>query len=196
MVSATKDIKETKIACSEVSFASAEENRRNPYDWVEELRPEFMKRIKNYEDYLSKWGIIAQTGIEQEFWAVPKVEKERKVDIEQQGVDLGYFPNSPFIEKIYPDHLTDNNGYEVVVGTGNGIRKKPYPHTALEPSVIIRATEGANKLISKKAKEKDNPYNAKEIDFDPSNHGSRLYAQQVNISLWDKNLERKKPLFH
>ncbi len=201
MVSPAKDIEDTTTG---TSFASAEESRRNPQAWVEKLRPEFMKRIRHYEDYLAKWGITAQTGIEQEFYVVTKNDKngnpERPTIRQNSEFPFPYFqhfPNSPFVEKLHKE-LEHDNSYEIVVGTGYKDRKgaKKYPHPSLEPSVMVRATESAKRLISKEAKKPGNPYNSTDIDFNPIDRGR--YAQQVNISLWDNEEngnKKKRPLF-
>ena len=182
------------------NFAKMEGKRQkkkaNPNYWVEEMRPQIMERIKYYEDYLAQWGIIAQTGIEQEFWAETATDANGNEIKHKISFYPNFFLDSPYIEKIDRDHWTKrdyDNGYELVTGTGRGKNKKEYPHPSLEPSVMVRATESANRIIAKKASEPNNKYRTIGIEFDPTNYGRRLYAQQVNISLW--NRKNKQPLF-
>lgn len=204
MVSATKDTEGAETSnTTKVGFVDAEESRRNPQAWLEneEMRSKFMKRIRHYETYLAKWGITAQTGIEQEFYVVTKLDENGKPEFptirksSENPMDyFQHFPDSPFIEGLYRE--SHPNSYEIVVGTGYKYRKdaKKYPHPSLEPTVIVRATESAKKLISKEAEKPGNTYNSTGIDFDPTNHGRRPYAQQINISLWDS--KNKQPLFN
>ena len=171
--------------------------KKNPYSFLDELRPQIMARIKHYENFLADWGIIAQTGIEQEFFVVHKKDSNGK-SLHDTSMRGNYFINSPFIERVGFDHLQDflgnkdftGNCYEVVIGKGNLVKKKEYPKTSLEPQVIVRVTEKTNQIIEDQA----NDYNIEQISFDPTEHGIRLYAQQVNISLWDK--EKRTPLFN
>lgn len=177
-------------------WAEKEEKRKNPNHWVEELRPQIMERIKRYESFLDKWGIIAQTGIEQEFYVIPKKLNHKMNRDILNGIlfdKIPYFPNSPFIEDIKKDH-DGENGFEISIGIGNQNRQKDYPHQSLKPSTMVIAAEQSNKLICKEAAKPNNQYEITGISFDPTNLGKRMWAQQVNISLWNKNT--KKPLFN
>ncbi|MEZ5691533.1 MAG: hypothetical protein R3D71_07705 [Rickettsiales bacterium] len=182
------------------SWLDKEQNRDNPNQWLEKLRPQIMERIAHYEKFLDKWGITAQTGIEQEFYPIPKdgVSVAETLDTLGEKPTHKYFSNSPYVEDLYHDGRRidiDRNSkpLEIVVGTGNKKAAKSYPHKSLTPSVMVRATEATNKLIAREASKPDNPYKTKSISFDGVDDKRRLHAQQVNISLWDKH---ERPIFN
>ncbi len=174
-------------------WAKKEEKRKDPNYWLEELRPQIMERIKHYENFLEKWGITAQTGIEQEFYITTK-DKSIRPDIKTlpyQTDKTIYFKNSPFVEQMVREHSW-HNGFEISLGKGNGKNEKAYPHDSLKPNAMVRAAEKANKLVSIKASNPKNRYKTTGISFDPTEQGERMWSQQVNISLWDN--QNKKPL--
>lgn len=168
--------------------------KNSPSAWVEELRPEIMQRIKYYEDYLEKWGIVAQAGVEIEFHAAPHTDEFGSVFLHHVDDVVAstktIFPNSPYVEDVYHE-VASPNKYEIVVGRGkknvavkgkeNWVDKE-YPDNSLTPAVMVRTVEATQVLID----DKKDDYHVAKISLDPTEHGERLYSGQVNMSLWDK----------
>ncbi len=197
------------------NWVEKERKRQSPNHWVEDLRPQIMERIKYYEKFLEKWGLTAQAGIEQEFYPIPKDGVKIEEAVTLLNATPKKFIDSPYVEKIYHDNdyqkdptinkeRDDENKlkhgitqpHEGVIGSGNGKNKKTYPHNSLTPSHIVVAAENFNKTIKQYPESQaENPYKLKDISFDEVDETRRLQAQQVSISLWDKNREYPKSLF-
>ena len=80
--------------------------------------------------------------------------------------------------------------YEIVVGKGNGLRKKHYPDKSLVPSAQAISTDAAKKIIEDRSQ--DPRYGIDGITYDASCFGHYPGSQQTSISLWDK---KGSPLF-